>query len=391
MQQQTEIYTDIYQFIQSLFREQNLQQWFIDTILKRKLPICPHRGCKRRMVVIHEHGVPKTLRCLRCRTDRSIFYKTNLYRSRLDLCQTIFMFVLLYLRLPQKTVSQLSGITRLTVSHYQVQARIMLSEFVSGTGIKLGGPGRTVQIDEALLCHRKYNRGRQKRQIWIFGAIDSNSPKFSNLFLMMVPDRTARTLIPIICQHVLPGTTIISDEWKAYSPLDIMSEYEHLTVNHSETFLDRTTGACTNKIEGVWSHLRRFLPQSGFNEKNIPAFLSQFMLIHQGAISLQSFVEGMCLFKQQKRKHESITKHEEADVIKHETTLEEEDKPTIECSASSSCCGATTEEEEEQDSDVPVLADCFDSSSDMDECTRSSSDSSSDGAGSGGSASEWEN
>ena len=50
--------------------------------------------------------------------------------------------------------------------------------------------------------------------------------------------------------HVLPGTTVISDCWKAY---DCLSEegYHHLSVNHSLNFVDPDTGAHTNTIENT--------------------------------------------------------------------------------------------------------------------------------------------
>ena len=39
-------------------------------------------------------------------------------------------------------------------------------------------------------------------------------------------------LIPIITHHILPGSIIISDEWRAYSCLYYFADYHHETVNH---------------------------------------------------------------------------------------------------------------------------------------------------------------
>ena len=63
-----------------------------------------------------------------------------------------------------------------------------------------------------------------------------------NSVFTCVDDRSAATLIPIILRWIKPGTTIISDSWKAYSSLG-QSGYTHLTVNHSLNFVDPTTGA----------------------------------------------------------------------------------------------------------------------------------------------------
>jgi hypothetical protein len=57
-----------------------------------------------------------------------------------------------------------------------------------------------------------------------------------------------RTLIRIIKDWILPGTTIIFDCWDSYDSLD-EDGYQHLKVNHSITFKDSETGAGTNSIE----------------------------------------------------------------------------------------------------------------------------------------------
>lgn len=53
-----------------------------------------------------------------------------------------------------------------------------------------------------------------------------------------VSDKSAATLLPIIRRYSLPGTTIISDCWAAYSSLAQDSNFEYLKVNHSIKFVD---------------------------------------------------------------------------------------------------------------------------------------------------------
>ena len=105
---------------------------------------------------------------------------------------------------------------------------------------QIGGAGRVVEIDESLFSKRKYNRGRVLQEQWIFGGYD---PVDKKGFLVPVPKRDAATLLPIVQQWVLPGTTIHSDMWQAYNQFGNMG-YPHGTVNHSLNFVDPVTGYC---------------------------------------------------------------------------------------------------------------------------------------------------
>jgi len=138
----------------------------------------------------------------------------------------------------------------------------------SHDGDKLGGPGKTVEIDEAKSGKRKYNRGRMMKGVWIFGAIERTDDENScyKMKACVVGDRTAETLLGIIRQWILPGTTIISDGWASYSGLDNLDDYIHQVVIHDQNFVDPITGAHTNTIEGRWKHLRRHLPPCGLKQ-----------------------------------------------------------------------------------------------------------------------------
>ena len=111
-----------------------------------------------------------------------------------------------------------------------------------------------VEIDEAKFGKRKYSRGRMVEGTWILGGIERET---NNCFLVTCPEnkRSEATLVPIIKAHVRPGTTIITDKWKAYVNLD-KHGYVHLDVNHSKNFVDPLTGAHTNTIEGTWTHAK---------------------------------------------------------------------------------------------------------------------------------------
>ena len=42
---------------------------------------------------------------------------------------------------------------------------------------KLGGPGKTVQIDKSKIEKRKYHRGHHVEGQWVFGGIEEGSRK----------------------------------------------------------------------------------------------------------------------------------------------------------------------------------------------------------------------
>ena len=75
--------------------------------------------------------------------------------------------------------------------------------------------------------------------------------------------------MPIIQGHILDGSTINTDGWKAYDGL-ILNRYEHHRVYHCENEFAR--GKChVNGIENFWSFAKRRL--SKFNGCTSKAFI----------------------------------------------------------------------------------------------------------------------
>ena len=118
--------------------------------------------------------------------------------------------------------------------------------------IQFGGTNTVVEIDESKWGYkRKYHRGQvNPNHDWIFGMNQRDTRKVA---LIIVPNRGANDLIPLIQRIVMPGTTIMSDRWAAYNQLSTPG-YRHLSVNHIENLIDPATGAHTQTIEGFWGH-----------------------------------------------------------------------------------------------------------------------------------------
>ena len=109
------------------------------------------------------------------------------------------------------------------------------------------------------------------------------------MFSVIVPDRKRKTLLKIIKQRIAPGTIIISDKWKAYDSIPKLRNkfYEHQSVNHSQTFKDPISGACTNLIEGAWqSVLKSKIHVRNYQSKCLGNYLHRRMWMKRHRLQL---------------------------------------------------------------------------------------------------------
>jgi len=150
-----------------------------------------------------------------------------------------------------------------TVVDWGMFCRETMVVFLEGSSVKIGGPNKTVEIDESKFGRRKYHRGQPVKGQWVFGGVERKS---GEKILFPVPDRTSDTLMAIIRNWIEPGTTVISDSWAAYRYLGAHG-YTHQTVNHSIQFVDPRTEAHTNTIESTWRSVKVFLGQYNRGEE----------------------------------------------------------------------------------------------------------------------------
>uniref|UniRef100_A0A1I8IUL4 DDE_Tnp_IS1595 domain-containing protein n=1 Tax=Macrostomum lignano TaxID=282301 RepID=A0A1I8IUL4_9PLAT len=117
--------------------------------------------------------------------------------------------------------------------------------------MQLGGPNVEIEMDKSKFFHRKYHVGNYHEGHWVLGMVKRNSNK---CMIVIVLDRRAQTLLPIMQQYIMPGSRVLTDGWQAYNGLAVPS-YAHATVNHRLHFVDpQDPTVHTNTIEGTWAH-----------------------------------------------------------------------------------------------------------------------------------------
>ena len=200
----------------------------------------------------------------RCSFKVSIFHDSWFDHSHVD-AETNLRFCYLYLSdyfSYDLARTEIRGITNTTICDWASFIREVIVNWVVRRQKKIGGEGKIVEIDESKFGKRKYNVGKLVIGKWVFGGLCRETRDF---FAIPVEKRNSPTLLQCIRDYIEPGTTIISDCWKAY---DCLSEegFTHLKVNHKLNFVDPKTKAHTNNIERKWRDLKSRVPRYGRRE-----------------------------------------------------------------------------------------------------------------------------
>ena len=94
-------------------------------------------------------------------------------------------------------------------------------------------------------------------------------------------DRSAATLLPIIKKYILPGSTIVSNGWKAYQAL-ANEGFTHWIVNHSEHFVNPSDARVhTRNIERLWRDLKKWTKRPGIRSEYFEQYFARYIFLKE--------------------------------------------------------------------------------------------------------------
>lgn len=225
-----------------------------------------------------------------CRKEISIRKGSFFEKSHLRIGQILMLIFHFTQRETQlKSLKRKTGITSdETIVDWLSFFREVCAHYFERHQTILGGVTHIVEIDEAVLCRRKYNRGRPVREQWVLGMRDVTT---NEGYICSIPDRRNETIIPLIQQHVLPGTIICTDGARVYQCVNNLG-YFHMTCNHSiGEFVNYENGATVNHVESAWQKIKQESKNRyGTHRSTLDSHLITYMWFNKFGCDYESFI-----------------------------------------------------------------------------------------------------
>jgi transposase-like protein len=132
-----------------------------------------------------------------------------------------------------------------------------------------------VEVDET------YVGGKQRFQFGRPGRTSKKTPVLAmterggKVVAKVVPDASAKSLLPEIQRHVEPGTQIYTDEWRGYASLHKL--FPHRTVRHAHHEYVRGP-VFTSTVEGFFGNVKNGIAGNyhGVSRKWLQGYLNEY-------------------------------------------------------------------------------------------------------------------
>lgn len=149
---------------------------------------------------------------------------------------------------------------------------------------ELGNDSGNVEIDETFIGGKNKNRHADKKVPNSQGrSVKDKTPvlgmieRGGNVIATVVPDTSAKSIVPIINETIKAGANVYTDEWHAYNNLG--QNFNHGRVNHgAKQYVNYM--ASTNSIECFWSHLKRGIDgiYHWASKKHLQSYVDEYAL-----------------------------------------------------------------------------------------------------------------
>ncbi len=251
--------------------EQACINWLINERFGSKENMtCPHCGCNK----AYKFKNGKTFKCSSCLKQFSIRIGTIFEGSNVPLLKwffAIYLFTSLKKGISSIQLSKYIGVTQKTAWFVLQRIRVVMEdETIQFEGIS--------EIDEVYIGGRAKMQNKMSNKTVVVGIVNRDKKE---VVAKKVESAKTYDLQPTIYENVKEGSTIITDEWRAYNVLKW--NYKHHKVNHSQgEYVKKDNREAykihTNTIEGFWSHLKRGINSIYIwaSKKHIDKYLLEF-------------------------------------------------------------------------------------------------------------------
>ena len=251
--------------------------------------VCPH--CQAAGEPFRFANRPGVLRCRKCRRDTGLTVGTVMARSHTPLSVWFWSAYLVSSQTPGVSAVQLRR--QLGLSRYETAFQILhklRAGMVRPDQDRIGGrPGEHVEVDETWAGGRTRGKGRGVHdKVLVASAVEVRQRKpgtkldqrkggryAGRVRLAIVPDRSAESLCGFVECAVVPGTSLVTDDWSGYASL-AKRGYKHLAI--AERGDPQVAEEYLPIIHLVFANLKTWLNgiHHGVSHQHLQAYLNEF-------------------------------------------------------------------------------------------------------------------